>query len=107
MPYSDRFPKAVKFNIPNGKLGFVAFDNTREPTIRFCRGDELGKYKIKHTTRMITRIDLDLADRYLNGFIESLNKEIKGFRKKTKDVFLTPFKGLRRDRDGRPFFELR
>lgn len=88
---------AVKFNKPNGQLGFIAFDNTREPTIRFCRGDALNKHEIKHTTRMITRIDLDIEERMLDNLISKLNRQINRFREETYDVFLTPFKGLRRD----------
>ncbi len=87
----------IKFNVPEGKLGFIAFDNTKEPSIRFLKGNELRGYEIKHTTRMITRIDLDSSNRLLDLLIKKLNGEINQFRRKTNDVFLTPFKGLRED----------
>ena len=95
--FKGRRDLRIKFNAPGGKLGFIAFDNTRKPSIRFLRGDELKGYEIKHTTRMITRIDVDCSDQPLNRLINKLNEEIDKFREKTSDVFLTPFKGLRED----------
>ena len=87
----------IKFNDSKGQLGFIAFDNTKEPSIRFCKGEELMKYKIKHTTRMITKIKVPFSSSELTPLIFKLNKNIQEFRKQTKDVFLTPFKGLRKD----------
>lgn len=85
----------VVFNDPDGKLGFIAFDNTREPSIRFCEGRELNAYTVGHSSRMITRIGGDLPN--VKSLIYKLNDELKSFRKETNDVFLTPFKGLRQD----------
>jgi len=87
----------IKFNDPKGQLGFIAFDNTKEPSIRFCKGEELMKYKIKHTTRMITKINVPFSNKEITPLISKLNNNIEKFRKQTKDVFLTPFKGLRSD----------
>lgn len=87
----------LRFNAPNGPLGFVAFDNTRAESIRFCRGEELREYRIGMTSRMITRIDGKFGRR-IDSLIDELNDRIRKFRRDTSDVFLTPFKGLRKDK---------
>lgn len=86
---------AVKFNDPNGNLGFISFDNTKEPSIKFCNADEIADYEIKQSSRFITRISGKFGD--VDELANNLNKKIKQFRKETKDVFLTPFKGIRDD----------
>lgn len=85
----------IRFNDPKGSLGFISFDNIKEPSIKFCHGDEISHYSIKKSSRFFTRISGELND--LNHLIPLLNKKIKKFRDETSDVFLTPFKGLRRD----------
>ena len=90
----------LRFNNPRGRLGFVAFDNTRAESIRFCRGSELNGYPIGMTSRMITRIagsNLPTGAESLDSLIVKLNSRIRKFRRETADVFLTPFKGLRKD----------
>ncbi len=86
--------KKIIFNHPNGKLGLIAFDNTRAPSIRFCRGDEI-KRAIKHSDRLITRIDGDFKCN--DTIINRLNFELNRIRRETHDVFFAPFKGLRKD----------
>lgn len=98
----QRLPKPTKtadirFNEPKGNLGFIAFDNTRQRSIRFVQGKEISEHKIKHTTRMITRIRVHSAQYNLNELIQQLNNDIDSLRTDTSDVFLTPFKGLRQD----------
>jgi hypothetical protein len=88
-------PMNLTFNDPKGRLGFIAFDNTERPSIRFCEGKELEDYDIVHTSRMITRIGGDFGN--VRDIIDFLNEQISDFRKATHDVFLTPFKGLRKD----------
>ncbi|OGN16696.1 MAG: hypothetical protein A3C88_02680 [Candidatus Yanofskybacteria bacterium RIFCSPHIGHO2_02_FULL_50_12] len=85
----------ISFNHPSGSLGFVAFDNTREPSIRFMKGSQLKNYTVGFTSRMVTRIGGRFHN--LDSLIDNLNADIEKFRKETKDVFLTPFKGLRKD----------
>ena len=87
--------KGVRFNDPNGNLGFISFDGTKESTIRFCEIEEIQDYPIKVSSRFITRISGDFDN--VPKLIQKLNKEITCFREKTKDVFLTPFKGIRKD----------
>ena len=86
----------ARFNDPKGQLGLIAFDNTREPSIRFCRGAELSRHTIGFTSRMITRISGGFG-REVGELSDELNATLEDFRRKTRDVFLTPFKGLRKD----------
>ena len=80
------------FNRPDGNLGLIAFDNVRCASIRFCEADEIDPREIKHTSRFITRI------RTLETFdIERCNEVLRAFRHRTGDIFLTPYRGLRKD----------
>ena len=89
LPSSNR---DIMFNDPNGNLGLIAIDNTVSASIRFCLPEELKDYPIRVQCRSITkvgvpwRVDIDL-----------LNARLKTIREKTHDVFLTAFKGVRRD----------
>ena len=91
--------RRVRFNDPNGRLGFISFDNTRGPSIKFCSTDDIKDYPIKHSSRFITRISGDFGN--LSVLIKKLNRKIELFRHETKDIFLTPFKGIRDDRSYR------
>lgn len=86
----------LRFNDPKGALGLVGIDNTCGSSIRFCKGEALSSYKIQYSSRSITRIsapELSVSKK----FLETLNAQLEIFREKTQDVFLTPFKGLRKD----------
>ena len=87
--------RKVRFNDPDGKLGFISFDNTEQPTIRFCPAEEIKDYSIKVSSRFITRISGNFDN--VSKLAAILNKMIFKFRDETKDVFLTPFKGIRKD----------
>ncbi len=87
--------KDIRFNAPEGKLGFISFDGTSAPSIRFCDAKEISGYAIKVSSRFITRIDGNFGD--LPALIRRLNRAVGNFRRNTQDVFLTPFKGLRKD----------
>lgn len=84
----------IKFNSKKGNLGLVCIDNHREPSIRFCNGNEISR-DVKHSDRLITRIDCDVKD--IDKTVKILNKQLDEIRKNTHDVFLAPFKGLRKD----------
>ncbi len=97
--YEKRLPQAkqnikMKFNDKTGKLGLIAIDNTIEPSIRFCKGEDIDPNKIGITSRSITRISIDTN---IDKLIKNLNDRLMTFREETYDVFLTPFKGLRKD----------
>jgi len=97
--FEKKLPKGdknidMKFNHKDGKLGLIAIDNTLEPSIRFCKGNEINPDKIKTSSRSITRISIDCD---IDKLIKDLNETLSEFRKETYDIFLTPFKGLRKD----------
>jgi hypothetical protein len=85
----------IKFNDKNGKLGLIAIDNTIEPSIKFIRGEEISPDKLEVSSRSITRITI--KERNINGLIKELNSNLNKFRDETADIFLTPFKGIRKD----------
>jgi hypothetical protein len=61
-------------------------------TIRFCEAEELNGYEVSQSCRSITKIKINK-----NINISKLNKKLNNFRDNTQDVFLTAFKGLRKD----------
>lgn len=90
-----KMEKRVVFNDENGKLGLVAFDNTRERSIRFCTAEEIAHYPVKTSSRFFARISGDFGD--VRHLVSKLNKILEKIRDDTYDVFLTPFKGVRSD----------
>lgn len=82
----------IVFNDPKGNLGLIAIDNTVSASIRFCPPEELKDYPIRVHCRSITKINVPWR-----VDIEMLNARLTTIRKKTHDVFLTAFKGIRRD----------
>ena len=88
-PSSNR---SIVFNDPNGNLGLIAIDNTVSASIRFCPPAELKDYPIRVHCRSITKIGVPWR-----VDIDILNARLKTIREKTHDVFLTAFKGIRRD----------
>lgn len=87
--------KKIRFNDPNGELGFISFDNVREPSIRFCEVEEIDEYSIKISSRFFTRISGEFEE--IPVLVKILNRRLNTFRKDTQDIFLTPFKGIRKD----------
>ena len=84
----------MKFNSPTGNLGLIAIDNTIEPSIKFIEGDKISASRVSVSSRSITRIKIDCS---LTQLVNKLNEKLMQFRKETNDIFLTPFKGLRKD----------
>ena len=82
----------IRFNVPDGNLGLIALDNTKEASIRFCKVEELKDYKVRDTCRHITKMVVPWA---VN--IKNCNELIKTFRETTKDVLLTCYRGIRKD----------
>ena len=80
------------FNDPQGNLGLIAIDNTVSASIRFCPPEELKDYPIRVHCRSITKIGVPWR-----VDIDMLNARLATIRGKTHDVFLTAFKGIRRD----------
>ena len=88
-PSSNR---EIVFNDPKGNLGLIAIDNTFSASIRFCPAEELKDYPIRVQCRSITKIGVPWR-----VDIDILNTRLATIREKTHDVFLTAFKGIRRD----------
>ena len=82
----------MRFNAPEGNVGLIAIDNTKEASIRFCHPADLNGYSVSGACRSITRIAVDS-----NVYIKDLNDCLREFREKTQDVLMTSFKGLRKD----------
>lgn len=95
--------KDINFYSPLGEIGLIAIDNTVNASIKFVDGNLINGAKIKKTSRSLTRIKLDQS--FLNiihkygfiNFINDLNVTLNNHRDITSDLFLTSFKGLRKD----------
>lgn len=90
-----------KFNNPDGEIGLYAIDSTSNQSIRFVDGNDIPENKIKISSRGITRIsgipkNLDSKD-----LIKEANSVLMEFRYNTQDIFMTSFRGLRKDGDYR------
>ena len=86
------YTRSIEFNVPDGNLGLIALDNTKEPSIRFCDVNELVDYEVKSHGRHITK--LHVSGRLK---INKYNSIIRELREKTGDVLLTSYRGLRKD----------
>ena len=84
------------FNHPNGEIALKAIDDTSGPTIAFDRGQVYSPADIKVSSRLFTRIKVPSSMR-VQHLIKSANDVLGRFRLDTGDVFLTAFKGLRKD----------
>ena len=84
------------FNDPGGTIGILAIDNTDSETIRFVKGNTIH-FPIKESCRSFTRISGLPSNIDLENFIITANQILTGFRQNTHDLFLTCFKGLRKD----------
>lgn len=85
----------IRFNEENGELGLFAIDNTINASIHFCEGKKIPSERIGISSRSITRISVNYGN--LPKLIRNLNDYLQEFRRETSDIFLTPFKGLRKD----------
>lgn len=86
--------KDIVFNDSKGNLGLISIDNTISPSIRFCDTEELMHYQVSHKCRSITKISVP---EYIHKDIQTLNNILNDIRNNTYDIFLTAFKGLRKD----------
>lgn len=82
----------IKFNKPEGNLGLIALDNTKEASIRFCEVDQLRDYPVKNTCRHITKLSVPWKVK-----VQDCNAVINSFRTATQDVLLTSYRGIRKD----------
>lgn len=86
-----------KFNDKNGSIGVKTVDNQKTDDCRFFNGELIDPNEIKVSSRAFTRISglPDTVDR--SQFFTICNNILYDYRKKTKDVLMTSFKGLRSD----------
>lgn len=84
--------RRIVFNHPQGNLALRAIDGTKEASIAFLPADAVPPEKVKHSCRNLVRLWVEGG-----ADISALNTSLEQWRLRTKDVFLTPFKGLRAD----------
>lgn len=84
------------FNDPGGQIGTVCIDDHNQNGIKFVRGNEIAGH-IKHSSRSYTRISGIPNGIDLDTFIGQCNEVLQDYRDKTNDIFLTSYKGLRKD----------
>lgn len=88
---------SVRFNEPDGNIGLIALDNTKEASIRFCRAGELDGYAVKSTGRHITRITVEGSPPPSPRTLARWNAYLAEFRDRTRDVLMTCYRGVRKD----------
>lgn len=86
-----------KMNDPAGTVGIKCVDGNDGPTINFCHGDLIAPEKIKVSSRSETRVSGLYDDIDLDAFLSCCNEILTEYRVNTQDVFLAPFKNLRKD----------
>ncbi|MFA5127668.1 MAG: hypothetical protein WC457_01515 [Patescibacteria group bacterium] len=94
----------MKFNVPTGQIALRAVDTTNpKKPISFMRPDEIDYdlSDIKQSSRLITVIEVDARGELIDKIIEYSNQMLYDFRKKTKDVLLSPFKGNKKNGERR------
>lgn len=85
----------VKFNCVDGQIGLIGIDGTQDDNpIRFCDVNLIGADEIKISSRLRTRIWIDLPeDTNFDELVRHCNTGLARLRLLTQDVVLAPFKG--------------
>lgn len=94
----------IKFNAPKGQIALRAVDTTNpQKPISFMRAGEIDYdlAGIKHSSRLITVIEIKANNESIDKIIECGNKLLFDFRQKTNDVLLSPFKGNKKNGERR------
>lgn len=94
----------MKFNAPKGQIALRAVDTTNpQKPISFMKPEEMDYdlADIKHSSRLITVIEVKASDKEINKIIEYSNQILFDFREKTYDVLLSPFKGNKKNGERR------
>lgn len=89
----------LQFNHKAGQIGLLAIDGTKAPSIRFTPAEAVRDDEVKHTSRGKTRILLDTPEIEVNRdeLIAKCNTLLTKHREETNDIFLTTYRGLRKD----------
>lgn len=96
----DNNKYAMQFNNPRGQISVITIDNSKEDSICFYPGEHIDAESIKVSSRSFSRILLDeniIKNINLEKLIQECNNTLEEKRAKTKDVFFTSFKGIRKD----------
>ena len=91
---------SIKFNVKEGKIALRAVDLTTQCNkIQFLEIGQLDYdiLKIGNSSRLITIIDLDCGELELKQLVQECNRILREYRRKTKDITLSPFKGNAKD----------
>lgn len=86
-----------RFNDPQGLIGIHAVDGQKEASIRFVAGDTIPSEEVKATSRSVTRVGANFPVHLADKIIVEANRLLQLRRERTKDTFMTAFKGLRKD----------
>lgn len=88
-----------EFNNPTGLIGLKAVDSQHKASISFgLHKSDIPAKSVNQSSRSNTRIHLDgLSEELANSVIARANKLLDERRELTQDVFMTSFKGLRKD----------
>ncbi len=88
----------LSFNNPDGQIGLYGVDNTYGDSIKFVLGSDIDPSSVKPTSRAVTRIGInDNNNIDYRMLVNQANDNLSSFRDATQDLFLTAFKGLRKD----------
>ena len=85
------------FNDKNGNLGAKTVDSQKKEDCKFFYGENINPDLIKVSSRSFTRISGLPKNINRDEFIKKCNEILSDYRKSTKDIMLTSFKGLRKD----------
>ena len=87
----------IKFNDRTGWLAVRCVDTTNpSDMIRFSYKEEIDydwENSIKHSSRLLTLVDVDIPEERRTEFINKCNEILESLRKHSHDIILSPFKG--------------
>jgi hypothetical protein len=94
----------IKFNSSSGQIALRAVDTTNpQKPIAFMKKEEIDYdlSSIKHSSRLITLIELKTEKSAIDQIIKCSNQILFDFRRSSKDVLLSPFKGNKKNGERR------
>lgn len=97
---APRQPVDIQFNVLDGQIGIRGVDGLTGPSIRFVPAFDIPAAKVKESARFLTRIKID-SPHDPELIIAEANVLLARYRMLTADVFLTSFRGIRKDRQFR------